>query len=135
MQIDQIDHFVLTVQDIERSVAFYTDVLGMEVVTYGERTALHFGQQKINLHPVDGPIDLKAEAPTTGAADFCLLTDDPLTEVIAALNTAQVTIESGPVPRIGAAGTIVSVYFRDPDGNLIEVANMLDDSYTRPAEA
>jgi catechol 2,3-dioxygenase-like lactoylglutathione lyase family enzyme len=133
MQIDSIDHFVLTVQDVERAAAFYADVLGMAVVTSGTRTALHFGSQRINLHPTSGEIAPKANAPTPGAGDFCLLTGEPLASVVEHLAAHGVKIVGGPVPRIGAAGTLVSVYFWDPDGNLVEVSNVLDASYNADA--
>jgi catechol 2,3-dioxygenase-like lactoylglutathione lyase family enzyme len=132
MDIQHIDHLVLTVGDVERSVAFYTQVLGMQAVTYGNRTALEFGPHKINLHPAGSSIQPRAQAPQPGAADFCLLTSKPLAQVMEHLRACGVEVTAGPVPRIGAAGTIASVYFHDPDGNLIEVANVLDSSYSMP---
>ena len=133
MQIDNIDHFVLAVRDVDATAAFYADVLGMAVVTSGARTALHFGGQKINLHPLGGNITPRASAPTSGAGDFCLLTGEPLASVVEHLAAHGVPLVEGPVPRIGAAGTLVSVYFHDPDGNLVEVANVLDGSYSAGA--
>jgi catechol 2,3-dioxygenase-like lactoylglutathione lyase family enzyme len=124
MHIEQLDHLVLTVRDIERSIAFYVDVLGMRALTFGDnRRALVFGEQKINLHPTEAPIAPHAEQPTPGSADLCFITRTPIAEVVEHLAAHGVEAEAGPVPRTGARGPIVSVYFRDPDGNLIEVSN------------
>ena len=124
MRIARIDHFVLTVASIEATCAFYRDVLGMEVVTFaGGRRALSFGAQKINLHEVGREFEPKAARPTAGSGDFCLIADTPLEEVIAHLQAKGIAIEEGPVSRTGATGPIRSVYFRDPDDNLVEVAN------------
>ena len=124
MHIDRIDHLVLTVRDIDATCAFYARVLGMQVVTFGAgRTALAFGSQKINLHQAGHEFDPKALHPTPGSADLCLITDIPLGEVIAHLQSCGVAIEEGPVPRSGALGPIESVYCRDLDGNLVEIAN------------
>ncbi|MCF7220912.1 VOC family protein [Marilutibacter chinensis] len=120
----RLDHFVLTVRSIEATCAFYRDVLGMEVVVFGEgRHALRFGGQKINLHQAGNELRPHAVAPTRGSGDFCLLTTEPLAAVIERLRRLEVAIEAGPVPRTGATGPILSVYFRDPDGNLVEIAN------------
>ncbi len=126
MKIDSLDHLVLTVADIEASCAFYQRVLGMDVVTFGQgRKALAFGRQKINLHPAGREFEPKAERPTPGSADLCFLTSVPLAEVQAHLASCGVTVSEGPVQRTGAEGPILSVYFRDPDLNLIEVSNRL----------
>jgi catechol 2,3-dioxygenase-like lactoylglutathione lyase family enzyme len=125
MKIQRLDHLVLTVADVQASCAFYARVLGMEVVTFGQgRKALAFGQQKINLHPHGREFEPKAQAPTPGSADLCLITTTPLEIAQAELIAAGVAIEDGPVARTGATGPIVSLYFRDPDGNLIEVSNL-----------
>jgi catechol 2,3-dioxygenase-like lactoylglutathione lyase family enzyme len=127
MNVECLDHLVLTVKDIGATCAFYSSVLGMRVVTFGEdRTALAFGSQKINLHLVGHEFEPKAHQPTPGSADLCFITDIPLAEVIAHLRSSGVAIIEGPVPRTGALGAMVSVYFRDPDSNLIEVS-----SYTK----
>lgn len=124
MRITHVDHFVLTVKSIPDTVKFYGDVLGMGSVTFGEgRVALTFGSQKINLHPAGNEYDPKARVPQPGSGDFCLITDTPLATVIDELHTHGVTIIEGPGPRTGAMGPIESVYFRDPDGNLVEVSN------------
>ena len=124
MNIERLDHLVLTVADIERSCAFYTRVLGMEVVHFGEgRTALRFGRQKINLHAADAIPGLVADKPTPGSGDLCFITATPLAEVAAHLARCQVPVVAGPGPRAGAIGTIQSVYIRDPDQNLIEISN------------
>ncbi|HEV2098985.1 MAG TPA: VOC family protein [Stellaceae bacterium] len=124
MQIERLDHLVLTVADIARTCEFYSRVLGMEVTTFGEgRTALRFGQQKINLHPADRIPGLVAERPTPGSGDLCFITEVPLAEVTTHLGQCEVAIVAGPGPRAGAIGTIQSVYIRDPDQNLIEISN------------
>ena len=124
MNIARLDHLVLTVADIERTCAFYSRVLGMTVVNFGEgRTALRFGQQKINLHPADNIPDLVADRPTPGSGDLCFVTETPLAEVMAHLERCGVPIVAGPGPRAGAIGTIQSVYIRDPDQNLVEISN------------
>ncbi len=119
---------VLTVADLERTVAFYQTVLGMTPEQFqpadgSTRWALKFGQQKINLHPADGPFDPKARAPLPGSADLCFLTDAPLAEWQAHLAAHDLTVEDGPVARTGATGPIMSLYVRDPDGNLIEISH------------
>jgi catechol 2,3-dioxygenase-like lactoylglutathione lyase family enzyme len=124
MQIERLDHLVLTVADIARTCEFYTRVLGMEVVRFGEgRTALRFGQQKINLHAADAIPGLVAEKPTPGSADLCFITSLPPADVTAHLEDCNVPVVAGPGPRAGAVGTIQSVYIRDPDHNLIEISN------------
>jgi catechol 2,3-dioxygenase-like lactoylglutathione lyase family enzyme len=126
MKIDSLDHLVLTVADIDASCAFYQRVLGMEVVTFGQgRKALAFGHQKINLHTAGREFEPKAQRPTPGSADLCFLTRVPLVDVQAHLAACGVTVSEGPVQRTGAQGPILSVYFRDPDHNLIEVSNRI----------
>jgi catechol 2,3-dioxygenase-like lactoylglutathione lyase family enzyme len=122
--IDRIDHVVLTVFDLERTCDFYSRVLGMQVVTFGEgRTALTFGRQKINLHLAGKEFEPKALKPTPGSMDLCFITEKPLDDVIAHLKACDVKIAQGPVPKTGAAGALSSIYIRDPDGNLIEISN------------
>ena len=124
MRIDSIDHVVFTVKDINASCEFYSKVLGMEVVTFGEgRKALAFGSQKINLQQLGRESTLIAEKPTPGSADICFVTSVPVSEVIAHLNSSGVRLVGGPVKRNGARGMMTSVYFRDPDLNLVEVSN------------
>ena len=126
MQVDSLDHLVLTVRDVPASCDFYARVLGMAVITFGEgRKALVFGAQKINLHPAGREFEPKADRPTPGSADLCFLTSVPLAEVQAHLAACGVVVTEGPVQRTGAQGPILSVYFRDPDRNLIEVSNRL----------
>jgi catechol 2,3-dioxygenase-like lactoylglutathione lyase family enzyme len=123
MQIERLDHLVLTVRDIAATCGFYGRVLGMEVVTFDqERTALAFGQQKINLHQVGKEFEPKAAHPTTGSADLCFVTTLAIDEVLAHLYACGITIIEGPVARTGALGLMISVYLRDPDDNLIEIA-------------
>lgn len=122
-----LDHLVLTVSDIAATCAFYADALGMKVQRFEAadgslRHALGFGDQKINLHPASAPFDPKAAHPGPGSADLCFLTQTPLAEWQAHLAAHGIAIEDGPVPRSGATGPILSIYLRDPDGNLIEIA-------------
>ncbi|POA97963.1 VOC family virulence protein [Chromobacterium sinusclupearum] len=117
--ISHIDHLVLTVRDTEAAVAFYQRVLKLEAVSFGNgRRALRFGNQKINLQTLGQETRNHA---VIGSGDLCLITDSPLTEVMAHLKQEGVAIVEGPVTRSGAMGPITSVYFNDPDGNLIEV--------------
>ncbi len=123
MKIDRLDHLVLTVRDIEATCEFYSRVLGMSVVTFaGGRKALQFGAQKFNLHQFGSEFDPKAARPTPGSVDICLIVAVPLSDVVAHLARCGVAIIEGPVERTGAQGPIRSVYFRDPDMNLIEVS-------------
>ena len=124
MKIDSIDHVVFTVKDINATCDFYAKVLGMEVVTFGQgRTALTFGSQKINLQQLGRESTLVADKPTSGAADICFVTSVSISEVIAHLNACGVRLVGGPVQREGGRGPMTSVYFRDPDMNLVEVSN------------
>jgi catechol 2,3-dioxygenase-like lactoylglutathione lyase family enzyme len=124
IRIDHLDHLVLTVASIERSCAFYGEVLGMKIETFGAgRTALRCGQQKINLHEVGRGFEPAAGTPTPGSADLCFISASALEQVIDHLGACEVAIVTGPVMRTGATGPIRSVYIRDPDGNLIEIAN------------
>ena len=122
--IDRLDHLVLTVGDIGRTKDFYVRGLGLTEQSFGDgRSALLMGAQKFNLHEAAGePILPRAARPTPGSADFCLIADRPLDEVIARLRERGLPIELGPVDRTGAMGAIRSVYLRDPDGNLVEIA-------------
>jgi catechol 2,3-dioxygenase-like lactoylglutathione lyase family enzyme len=126
IQIDRIDHIVLTVRDLATSRDFYSRVLGMRLLEEpGRPLALHFGNQKIHLHQAGKEFDPKARVPTPGSGDLCLIATTPVAEVVARLETEGIAIEVGPVERTGATGPIRSVYFRDPDGNLVEVSNYL----------
>lgn len=126
MHIDSLDHLVLTVTSIPATVRFYTEALGMRVETFGQgRTALRFGNQKINLHEAGREYEPKADRPTPGSGDLCFLTAVPLAEVLAHLEALEVPVLEGPVRRTGASAPILSLYLRDPDGNLIEVSNIL----------
>ena len=127
VRIDRLDHLVLTVASIEEDCDFYARVLGMHVSRFGEgRTALKFGRQKINLHEVGKEFEPRAARATAGSGDLCLVSATTLDDVIRHLNECQVTIIEGPVAKTGATGPIRSVYFRDPDGNLIEVSEYVD---------
>ena len=123
MRVTSLDHLVLTVRDIEATCVFYESVLGMNVITFGGgRKALCFGSQKINLHEAGQEFEPKAGQPTPGSADLCFLIDSPLADFAAHLKTQNVPLVEGPIQRRGAVGPIRSVYFRDPDANLIEVS-------------
>jgi len=125
MKIDRIDHLVLTVNDIEATCAFYTSVLGMEVETFAEsRKALKFGNQKLNLHQKGKEFEPKADHPTPGAIDICFITTDTIEQLKAELENKNIQTQ-GIFERTGATGKIRSIYFRDPDQNLIEVSNYL----------
>lgn len=124
MKISSLDHLVLTVASLEATCTFYRDVMGMDVETFaGGRMALHFGDQKINLHLAGHEFEPKADTALPGSGDLCFITETPILEVVETLKANNVTIIQGPVPRTGAIGALNSVYFRDPDGNLIEVSN------------
>jgi len=123
VKVDRIDHLVLTVRDIAATCEFYASVLGMEVIAFGTgRMALRFGHQKINLHQAGHEFEPKAARPTPGSVDICLIAAVPLAQVIAHLNACGIPIIEGPTPRTGATGPIRSIYFRDPDFNLVEVS-------------
>jgi catechol 2,3-dioxygenase-like lactoylglutathione lyase family enzyme len=124
MKIDSIDHVVFTVKDIQVTCDFYSNVLGMEIVSFGQgRKALAFGSQKINLQQLGRESTLIADKPTSGSADICFVTSVPLSEVVTHLSSFGVKLIGGPIERDGARGLMMSVYFRDPDLNLVEVSN------------
>ena len=128
MKISSIDHFVLTVRSIPDTCAFYERVLGMKAVEFGGgRWALAFGRQKINLHQAGREFEPRAQVPTPGGGDFCLIADEPMEDVMRGLEEAGVPIEEGPVPKSGAVGPLTSVYIRDPDGNLVEISEYKKD--------
>ncbi len=123
MKVEGIDHFVLTVRDVEATCDFYSRVLGMEVEEFeGGRRALKFGRQKINLHQTGAEFEPKAGKPTPGSGDFCLITGVPLESVVQHVRSCGVELVEGPVSRTGAIGRLESIYFYDPDGNLVEVS-------------
>ncbi len=122
--LDRLDHLVLTVRDVEATCRFYETVLGMRREEFGAGwVALHFGRQKINVHPYPSPVEIVAKDPRPGSADLCFIAETPLEEMAAHLEARGVEIESGPVQCIGAQGPMTSLYCRDPDGNIIEVSN------------
>jgi catechol 2,3-dioxygenase-like lactoylglutathione lyase family enzyme len=124
MNISHLDHLVLTVADLKTTIDFYESVLGMQREAFGAgRIALRFGNQKINLHQAGQEFEPKAQHPTPGSADLCLITGTPLPEAMQHVRDCGIEIIEGPVTRTGATGPITSFYFRDPDGNLIEVSN------------
>ena len=122
MDIEGLDHLVLTVASIDASLAFYERVLGMTRESFSDgRVAVRFGGQKINLHEAGREFEPKSRRPTPGSGDLCFIVAD-LDEAVAHVRQCDVEIEEGPVPRTGARGDMMSVYFRDPDDNLIELA-------------
>lgn len=126
MEVHHLDHLVLTVADIEKTVEFYTHILGFQVVTFGDnRKALTFGNQKINLHQKGHEFEPKAKHPTSGSADLCFISATDIHDVLEELKQKNIEIIEGIVDRTGALGKIRSIYFRDPDENLIEVSNYL----------
>ncbi|EAT8999057.1 VOC family protein [Salmonella enterica subsp. enterica serovar Bovismorbificans] len=123
MIIDRIDHLVLTVSDISTTIRFYEEVLGFSAVTFKQnRKALIFGAQKINLHQQEMEFEPKASRPTPGSADLCFITSTSINDVVSEILQAGIPIVEGPVERTGATGEIMSIYIRDPDGNLIEIS-------------
>ena len=125
--ISALDHLVLTVNDLAETVSFY-QTLGMKVERFspkgqGERLALRFGDQKINLHQKGAEFLPNAQNAGIGTSDLCLLSDTPLVDWVRHLTLENINVSEGPVPRTGATGPIVSIYLRDPDGNLIEISN------------
>ncbi|MCA9015762.1 MAG: VOC family protein [Planctomycetaceae bacterium] len=124
MEVDHLDHLVLTVKDIQATLQFYETVLGMQRVEFGvQRYALTFGNQKINLHEAGHELEPKAAHAQAGSADLCFILKTSVNEAIEDLQSQGVEIIAGPVERTGALGKMISAYFRDPDGNLIEVSN------------
>ncbi|MFH8789086.1 VOC family protein [Streptomyces roseoverticillatus] len=130
MNYERLDHTVLTVNDIDATVDFYSRVLGMEIVTFSmlvnDRKALRFGNTKINLHEVGKEIAPHAQNPGPGTEHLCFIVADSIEEVIAHLQSEGAVVESGPVERVGVLGPINSVYVRDPDGNLLELSNHIE---------
>jgi catechol 2,3-dioxygenase-like lactoylglutathione lyase family enzyme len=127
MKIKSIDHLVLTVADISRTCRFYTEILQMEEVTFlNDRKALKFGDHKINLHQQGQEFNPKAHKPKAGSIDICFVVETPLHEVISELQAKDIQIEQGPVERTGANHALISIYIRDPDGNLIELSNIIE---------
>ncbi len=125
--IKRIDHIVFTVKNVDVTCDFYQRALGMEIAVFGEgRKALCFGQQKINLHQFGNEFEPKAAAPAPGTQDICLITQEPIASMEEHLKMRGIAIEDGPIKRTGAVGPIISIYFRDPDMNLIEVSNYIN---------
>jgi catechol 2,3-dioxygenase-like lactoylglutathione lyase family enzyme len=125
--VTRLDHLVLTVESVERTIAWYGDVAGATHVTFGEgRHALAFGDQKINLHARGGEIEPHALRPTPGSGDLCFIVDEAPATLLARLERLRVPIELGPVARDGALGDLTSIYLRDPDGNLVELGSYPD---------
>jgi catechol 2,3-dioxygenase-like lactoylglutathione lyase family enzyme len=125
MNVERIDHLVLTVRDIDETCNFYKDILGMEVEEFSARKkALKFGNQKLDLRQKGRGFEPQAHLPTPGAIDICFIVTDAIEQVKTELENKKIQIE-GIVERRGAAGKVTSIYFRDPDQNLIEVCNYL----------
>ena len=126
MLVNRLDHLVLTVADIEVTVDFYTRLLGMQRLEFaGGRVALKYGEQKINLHQSGQEFEPKAHNVMSGSADLCFIIDTPIAEAMQEIRLQGVELLDGPVERSGASGAILSIYLRDPDGNLIELSNYI----------
>lgn len=124
MRFVGIDHIVMTVKSIEKTLEFYCNIIGMQEITFGKgRKALLCGQQKINLHEAGKEFEPKAARPTPGSIDLCILSETPLSTIQKELEKKGIVIIEGPVQRTGAKGKILSLYIRDPDENLIEISN------------
>lgn len=127
--ITSIDHIVLTSKDVDKTIKFYTQILGMTLERFpvanekNERLALKFGNQKINIHDASSPFSPHAANPTSGSVDICFLSHIDLKEWGKIFAANKITIENGPVRKTGATGSLMSLYVRDPDGNLIEISN------------
>ena len=127
MTLEKLDHLVLPVSDIDAIAMFYTTCLGMEKRVFGEdRVALHFGDQKINLHPAGWDYEPKARVSIAGSADLCFIVSERVESLQTKLVQLGVEIIEGPVVRTGATGPLCSIYIRDPDGNLIELSNRVE---------
>jgi len=125
-KIKSLDHLVLTVKDIDKTVEFYTDILGMEKEIFKEtRVALKFGHQKINLHQLGNEFEPKAKNVKEGSSDLCFITETSVEEFKKYIEEKGIKVIEGPVKRTGALGGINSIYLRDPDGNLIEISNYI----------
>jgi catechol 2,3-dioxygenase-like lactoylglutathione lyase family enzyme len=125
VRVATLDHLVLTVASIDASITFY-EHLGMRSETFGDgRRALRFGRQRLHLHEAGAEIEPYALRPVPGSADLCFLVEDSLDDVVRELAEAGIAIELGPVERLGAVGAMESLYLRDPDGNLVELARAL----------
>ena len=128
MKISKLDHLVITATDIGQTLEFYCRVLGMEAPTFANgRKALRFGEQKINLHKAGEEIRPHAQNPAPGSADLCFISETPVQNIISHLSSCNVPVIEGPVKKTGAAGPMLSIYVRDPDNNLIEIANLIDE--------
>lgn len=123
IKITHIDHFVLTVNDIDKTIQFYESILGMQLIQFGNgRVALSLGNQKINLHKAGNEFEPKARTPTPGSGDFCFIIENEVSEAMEHVKSMGIEIIEGPIEKTGASGPIMSFYFRDPDKNLIELA-------------
>ena len=126
-----IDHVVITVSDIDKTIDFYSNILGMELQEFSsstdnvKRKSLKFGKQKINLHEASKPFKPHANNPIPGAIDICFLSEINIDDWIKIFNKFNIKIEDGPVKKTGANGPISSIYVRDPDKNLIEISNKI----------
>lgn len=123
MKVKELDHLVLTANDIDKTIKFYTTVFGMELVSFEDgRKSLRFSKQKINLHKAGQEISPHAKHPLPGSADLCFISDTSMEQIIEHLNSCEISILEGPVKRTGATGLLLSIYIQDPDGNLLEIS-------------
>ena len=127
MKVNKLDHLVITAKNLDRTIAFYTRVLGMELVTFADgRKALQFGAQKINLHEAEKEFEPHALHPLPGSADLCFITETPMPLIISHLDSCEIPVIAGPLEKTGANGPLLSIYIHDPDGSLIEIANQVN---------
>ena len=132
MKLEKIDHVVITVKDVKKTIDFYTNILGMKLEKFSSslddnqfRYAVSFGSQKINIHEEIKPIKPNALNPSSGSMDICFISKNKINDWVHHLVEKGINIEIGPEKKTGALGPILSIYIRDPDFNLIEISNQL----------
>ncbi len=131
MKLEKIDHVVITVKDLNKTIDFYTNTLGMKLEKFSSslnnqiRYAVSFGSQKINIHEENKPLKPNALNPSSGSMDICFISQNKINDWMHHLEKKEINIEIGPEQKTGALGPILSIYIRDPDFNLIEISNQL----------
>ena len=132
MKLEKIDHVVITVKNLNKTIDFYTNILGMKLEKFSSssnnnqiRYAVSFGSQKINIHEEKKPLKPNALNPSSGSMDICFISQNKINDWMNHLEKKGINIEFGPEQKTGALGPILSIYIRDPDFNLIEISNQL----------